>query len=323
MADVLSQDEIDAILNAFNTGQVSADLLEKEPEKTVKTYDFKRPSKFSRDHLRTLELIHETYGRLVATSLSSLVRGSMRFDFSSIDQVPYEEFINSLIPPAMIVVISWENTGLSMVVEMNLNITLALVDRLLGGSGLPPPSPRAPTDIETALISKLVDRHLVALEEAWRTVYPVSLSFVGTETNPEFAQVVPANEMVVLITMDIGIGDLSGIMSLAIPYSLLEPIVNHLSAQRFFVKKKAENDLEKEYVYQHVLNVIVNLQVCLGHMQIPLKDLVNLRVGDTLLLDRKVNRPLEVKVEKKQKFLGIPGRVGKNLAIKINDLMRE
>jgi flagellar motor switch protein FliM len=247
----------------------------------------------------------------------------MRFDFSAIDQVPYEEFINSLIPPAMIVVISWENTGLSMVVEMNLNITLALVDRLLGGSGLPPPSPRAPTDIETALIAKLVDRHLVALEEAWRTVYPVSLSFVGTETNPEFAQVVPANEMVVLITMDIGIGDLSGIMSLAIPYSLLEPIANHLSAQRFFVKKKAENDLEKEYVYQHILNVIVNLQVCLGHMQIPLKDLVNLRIGDTLLLDKKVNKSLEVKVEKKQKFLGFPGRVGKNLAIKINDLMRE
>ena len=217
--DVLSQTEIDDLLSALSTGVVSVEEIKNEQkQKKIKAYDFKRPDKFSKDQIRTLYMLHENFARLLNTYLSAHLRTLIHIDVASVDQLTYEEFIRSLPNPSVINVFQMRPLKGNAILEINPNIVFSIIDRLFGGPGLPPAKPRALTDIEEAITRRVVNKALESLQEAWKQVVAIEPRADAIETNPQFTQIVPPNDMVVIITLQAKIGQAEGLINICIPY---------------------------------------------------------------------------------------------------------
>ena len=202
--------------------------------RSVKVYDFKRPDKFSKDQIRTVSMMHETFARLISTTLSARLHTLAHVRVVSVDQLTYEEFIRSIPYPTTIAVIAMEGLKGSAVLEIDPSVTFAIIDRSFGGRGVGPTPERDITDIECATIEDIVARTLPNLREAWAAVIDLKPRLGQIETNPQFAQVVPPSEMVVLVTLETTIGDVTGMINFCIPYLVIEPLIAKLSAQYFY-----------------------------------------------------------------------------------------
>ncbi len=228
--DVLSQAEIDELLSNISSGAVSAEEIQSEEKlKKIKLYDFKRPDKFSKDQIRTLYMIHENFARLLNTYLSAHLRTMVHIDVASVDQLTYEEFIRSLPNPSVIGVFQMRPLKGNAILELNPNIVFAIIDRLFGGKGTPMTKPRALTDIEEAIVTRVINKALEGLQDAWKQVVAIEPQMEIIETNPQFTQIVPPNDMVVIITLQAKIGDAEGLINLCIPYLVVEPIMSKLT----------------------------------------------------------------------------------------------
>lgn len=326
MAEVLSQDEIDSLLSAISAGEVKAsDIKESTRYKKVKIYDFKRPDRLSKDQLRTLSNIHENFARLLNTYLSTLLRTFINVDIVSTDQITYEEFIRSITNPAVIALfdIGGDLTGVSCL-EVNLGLVFTIIDRLFGGKGIPIEKLRAITDVEETVVRRLVLRMLSDLRDAWQVVGDIKPKLDFIETNPQFVQIVPPNDMVLLITFEIRIGDTEGILNLCIPYIVLEPIVTKLNAQFFYANvTKQFSDEELEAIKTKLKRSIVPVVAELGSTPMKFRDLVNLRVGDCIRLNNRVDEELKIKIANMYKFLATPGISGSSRAVTITKLLSE
>ena len=229
-ADVLSQAEIDELLSALSTGMVSTEEIETERrQKKVKVYDFKRPDKFSKDQLRTLQMIHENFARLLNTYLSAQLRTMVHLDVVSVDQLTYEEFIRSLPNPSVISVFQMNPLKGNAILEINPNIVFAIIDRLFGGPGLAPNKARPLTDIEETIMRRIIEKALTYFQEAWKQVIELSPKQGILETNPQFTQIVTPSDMVVIVTLQAKIGTVEGMLNLCLPYIVLEPVLRTLA----------------------------------------------------------------------------------------------
>lgn len=326
MGDVLSQAEIDALLSSISSGEVDLEEVKhKEEERKVKIYDFRRPDKFSKDQLRTLQMIHETFSRLVSTMLSAQLRANCQMTVTSVDQITYEEFVRSI--PEMTILSVFDLGALegNAVLELNSNIGYVLIDRVFGGTGrFDGSKPRELTDIETTVIEKFVGRMLGYLNESWKDIVEVMPRIVQMETNPQFVQVVGPTEMVVLLSFEIKVGEVSGILNMCYPAPLIDPIVSKLSAQYWFSNVKKEKTEENLQAIRDRLNkVAVPLIVNLGENIISFEQFIELNIGDVIPLDQKISEPCEVYVGNKLKFKAVPGLEGKKMAISIKETMEE
>ena len=249
MTDILSQDEIEQLLSAISTGDVqSEDFSSQAEQKKVKIYDFKRPDKFSKDQIRTVQMMHETFARLTTTALSAKLRSMVQVHVTSVDQLTYEEFIRSIPNPTTLALINMDPKG-SAILEIDPAITFTVIDRLFGGLGVPFKVNRELTDIEMAVIEGIVVHILANLREAWSTVIDLRPRLGNIETNPQFAQIVPPNEMVMLITLETKIGESEGMMNLCIPYITIEPIIQKLSAQYWFSSiRRGESEVNRNII---------------------------------------------------------------------------
>ncbi len=235
MTEILSQDEIDALLSAISTGDVDTEEIKDTGEqKKVKIYDFKRPDKFSKDQIRTLQMMHETFARLTTTSLSAQLRTLVSVHVASVDQLTYEEFIRSIPNPTTLGIVNMDPLKGSAVMEIDPSITFTIIDRVFGGAGEPLKINRELTDIELSVMENIIVRVLSNLRESWSTVIDLRPRLGNIETNPQFAQIVPPNDMVVLITLETKVGDVEGMMNFCIPYITIEPIISKLSAQYWY-----------------------------------------------------------------------------------------
>lgn len=224
-ADVLSQSEIDQLLSALSTGVVSAEEMKvEEKQKKVKVYDFKRPDKFSKDQIRTLYMLHENFARLLNTYLSTNLRTLVNISVASVEQLAYEEFIRSLSNPSVIGIFNMSPLKGNVIFEINPNIAFSIIDRLFGGEGTVINKIRTLTDIEETIIRKVITKSLDNLQEAWRHVVNTEPRLEVIETNPQFTQIVPPNDMVVIVTLQTQIGQVEGLINICIPYLVLEPI---------------------------------------------------------------------------------------------------
>ncbi|HPK62718.1 MAG TPA: flagellar motor switch protein FliM, partial [Spirochaetota bacterium] len=209
MTEVLSQDEIDQLLTAISTGEVDAEEMGKSTDqRKVKIYDFKRPDKFSKDQIRTISMIHETFARLTTTGLSAQLRALAHVHVASVDQLTYEEFIRSIPNPTTLAVIDMEPLKGNAVLEIDPSITFAIIEKLFGGkSDSGPKISRELTEIESAVIEGVIVRILGNLREAWSNVIDLRPRLGRIEVNPQFAQIVPPSDMVVLVTLETKIGE--------------------------------------------------------------------------------------------------------------------
>ncbi|HYW81706.1 MAG TPA: flagellar motor switch protein FliM, partial [Spirochaetia bacterium] len=232
MTEVLSQDEIDQLLTAISSGEVATEEVSAPTDqRKIKIYDFKRPDKFSKDQIRTVSIMHETFARQTTTALSSQLRSLAHVHVASVDQLTYEEFIRSIPNPTTIAVINMDPLKGSAILEIDPAVTFSIIDRLFGGQGEGAKFTRELTDIEASVIEGIIVRILGNLREAWATVIDLRPRLGQIETNPQFAQIVPPSEMVVLVTLETKVGEVEGMMNFCIPYLTIEPIIPKLSAQ--------------------------------------------------------------------------------------------
>ncbi|MGD6803029.1 flagellar motor switch protein FliM [Rossellomorea vietnamensis] len=323
-SEVLSQNEIDALLSALSTGEMSAEDFKKdEEEKKVKVYDFKRALRFSKDQIRSLTRIHENFARILTTYFSAQLRTYVQISVVSADQVPFEEFVRSV--PKMTILNIFDVPPLDghILMEVNPNIGYAMMDRVMGGKGIGMNKIENLTEIETKIMSNLFERAFDNLRDAWSNIAEIDPMLAEFEVNPQFLQIVSPNETVVVISMNTTIGETSGMINICIPHVVLEPIIPKLSVSYWMQTKAKENDpLESEKLEKRIKTAQVPVVAELGSSDITIDDFLMLDIGDVIQLNKRIDAPLTVKVGEIPKFTAQPGEQNKKLAVQILDSLK-
>jgi flagellar motor switch protein FliM len=330
MNDALSQEDIDRMLKATSDKNSTPAISDKELQKSynratsrrIKVYDFKRPDKFSKDQIRTIQMMHETFARLTTTSLSAQLRLLVNVHIIAVEQLTYEEFIRSISNPSTLAVVNMEPLKGSAIYEIDPAVTFVIIDRMFGGAGGFSRIYRELTDIESTAMETIIVRILNNLRESWSNVIDLRPRLGNIETNPQFAQIVPPNDMVVLITFEIKVGDYEGAMNLCIPYLTIEPIINKLSAQYWYSSvRKGISEKNYKLLNENLSNVELKIYAELGTTTISVEDAMNLEIGDVLRLPNyKINEEIVLKIGKKTKFKAMPGAVGKRMAVEVAEI---
>lgn len=322
--DVLSQSEIDALLSAISTGEMSADDIKKEEEvRKVKVYDFKRALRFSKDQIRSLTRIHENFARLMTTFFSAQLRSYVQITVASVDQIPFEEFVRSIPNMTLINVFEVPPLDGNILMEINPNIAYSMLDRLMGGSGASHSNVDNLTEIETKIMTNLFERSFDNLREAWENIAEIDPILVELEVNPQFLQMISPNETVVVISLNTIIGETSGMINICIPHVVLEPIVPNLSVRYWMQTNTKEMSPEQtQMLERRVKQAQLPLSVELGITDITIEDFLSMQIGDVIQLDKKITDPLLLRVGPLPKFTVQPGKKGKKLAIQIIDPLK-
>jgi flagellar motor switch protein FliM len=326
MNEVLSQDEIDQLLTAISSGDVETDELSQPTEsRKIKIYDFKRPDKFSKEQIRTVSIMHETFARLTTTALSAQLRSLVQVHVASVDQLTYEEFIRSIPNPTTLGVINMDPLKGSAILEVDPAITFAIIDRLFGGQGEGTKVTRDLTDIEQTVMEGIIVRILGNMREAWSQVIDLRPRLGQIETNPQFAQIVPPSEMVVLVTLETKVGEVEGMMNFCIPYLTIEPIISKLSAQYWYSSVRRGATTENLNILRDRLATIaVPMVVEIGEMELTVREVLSLTVGDVVRLpDAHINDKMALRVGDRKKFWCKPGQIGNKLAVQVTGKIEE
>ena len=324
MGDVLSQDEIDNLLKAISDGDIDTDELKEDAGKSVKEYDFKRPAKFSKEHLRTLEIIFEHYGRLVSTNLPVYLRKSCQVSVVNSEALTFSEFTNSLANPVILGIVSFQPLSGNIMVELGSNLGFAMVDRLLGGQGEALDKSREFSEIEMSLVEKMMAVFITLLREPWKNVLDLSPVLERVETNPQFAQIIAPTEMIAIVSLNIRIGDVEGLMNVCLPYFTLESIMDKLNTKFWFsTMQEASDEDYTEHMQDMIQHVSVPIIAKLGDSSITVTDFVNLQIGDVIRLSSKVDEEMDIYVGNIRKFKALPGATKKAYAVRVTEIIRE
>lgn len=324
MGEVLSQSEIDNLLKALSSGELDAEEYKNKDEKKVKIYDFARPSKFSKEHLRTLEIIFEHYGRLLYTNLPAYLRKNVQVEVMNSEAVAYSEFANALSNPVLLGIIDFEPLKGNIVIELATNLGYTIIDRMLGGEGVSLEKKREFSEIEIIIIERLMTICVDLLREPWQNVVAIRPRLVRIETNPQFAQIISPQEMIAIVTLSLRIGDVEGLMNICLPFLCLEEVMDKLNTKYWFstMKEKDENTYE-DVIESLISKAEIPLRAMLGSSKISVNDFVNLQKGDIIKLDSLVGQELEVYVGNIKKFKALPGTSDDNYAVRVTSVIRE
>ena len=324
MGDVLSQSEIDNLLAALSSGEIDAEEFKDKGEVQVKNYNFARPSKFSKEHLRTLEIIFEHYSRLLATNLPAYLRKNVSVEVINAEAQAFQEFTNALSNPVLLGVIDFSPLEGNVIIELAENLGFAIIDRMLGGNGDALEKPREFTQIEQSIIERIFTIITNLLVEPWNNVVQLEPRLVRIETNSQFAQIISPSEMASIVTMNIKIGEVEGMMNVCLPYDVLEKVIDKLNTKYWYSTMKTSCDEEFTEVIQIAIEKArIPVKVVLGRSVVSVNDLVNMQKGDIIKLDSKVSDELEVYVGNIKKFTALPGESSNAYAVKVTNIIRE
>ena len=324
MGDVLSQKEIDELLAAFSSGEVDVEELNSKQEKQVKNYDFKRPSKFSREHLRTLEIIFENYGRLLSTHLPGYLRKSVSVEVMNSEATIFSEFSNALSNPVLLGIIDFRPLEGNILIELSDNLGYAIIDRMLGGGGVPLEKMRDVTEIELSILSRIFTIITNLLHDPWANVVNLQPRLTRIETNSQFAQMIAPNETVAIVTMTVKVGSTEGMMNVCLPYSVLEDVIDKLNTKFWYSTMQVRDEMAyKEFIESSIIKARIPIKVVLGRSTISVNEMINMQSGDIIKLDSKLEDELNVYVGNIRKFTALPGSSSDSYAVKISTIVRE
>jgi len=314
--DILSQAEVENLLRAMDDGSDMApgkgdgSTGSMRPREKVTPYDFKRPERVGKEQMRSLQTMHEGFGRNFGAALSALLRTIVEVKLTSVDQLTYSEFVFSLENPTCFNLINASPLEGQLILDVNPSILFPIIDRLLGGTTTSAPPARRPlTEIELRLVSRITGLFLNEMQHAWENVLKLELEVDRVESNPQLVQIIPANEVIVLISFELTVGETRGMMNLCIPFNSIERIANKLSANSWISYSKRPPTPESiGQVSSHVSNAPVELVAELAETRITTNDLIGLRVGDIIACEKEIQKPLVVYVEGQPKFHATPGK---------------
>ncbi len=325
MSDILSQNEIDALLTALSTGEVKAEEIKsKETDKDIKIYDFKRPNKFSKEQLQTLSMIHENFARLLTTYLSAQLRTLAQINVFFVEQMTYNEFISSVSNPSLMAVVDFSPLKGAAIIEVNPSVAFAIIDRLLGGTGEYNEQLREPTEIENGIIERVFKKMTQILSDAWKDIADIKTTMEKLETNSQFVQLVSPNEAVALVTFNTKIGKTEGMVNICLPHITLEPVISKLSTRIWLsTSKREQSETTKKFITDKVCNMKTEIRAELGKARITVGEFINLTVGDVIALDKSIRDGTDIYVKDQLKYSGVIGAYHNKLAVKVQKVIRE
>ena len=326
MAKILSQDEIDALLTTVSQGDSDEveDRIDNDQLRSIIVYDFKHPNRVSKDQIRTLENMHDNFAGHYGSSLSTILRTIVDVDLVSVDQITYSEFVMSLVTPSCTYTFSAEPLEAVCLVDFNPTLTFSFIDRMFGGSGKILESERELTPIERSIISRLINRVYRDLETAWENIVKVNIKQKSFETNPQFIQIVPPGETVVVVSFQIKLFQSTGLLTVCYPYVSIEPIINKLSGQNWIDATKKKNlDIDHNLNLNNLYSIKSELSAELLKTNITMSEFLSLKVGDIIPSEKRISSPIDVYVNSRKKYTGQPGLTGKKKAFQVIDVFED
>lgn len=324
MGEVLSQNEIDSLLAALSSGELDAEDMSDTSDKQVKNYDFKRPTKFSKEHLRTLEIIYEHYGRLLSTNLPVYLRKSIQVSVASSETVIFSEFTNALSNPVILGIVNFQPLGGTIMIELAAQLGYAMIDRMLGGPGDPLDKNRDFTEIEMTIIEKMMIVCMQLMREPWKNVTDINPVMDRIETNSQFAQVIAPNDMIAIVTLNMKIGEVEGFMNVCLPFFTLENVMDKLNTKYWYANMQEQNEEDfEDYIEALIRRVDIPVKAVLGKTQVSVNDFVNIQVGDIIRLDADMEDDLDIYVGNIKKFTALPGSSKDKYAVRVTSVIRE
>lgn len=319
--DVLSQAEIDRLLKDLVSGE--AEENEIESKDTVKNYDFKTANRFTKEQIKAINLVFKNFGHLLSNYLLGTLRASCDSELLSIEEISFNEFNNSVPSPVIIAIINAQPFKGSFILEMTKEISYSIISRVLGGTKEISAEGRQFTEIELAIIERVLWQSLKIFDEAWFKIMEVSSTLEKVETSMQFAQIVDMNEPVLMVTLNITIGNESGLIGFCLPYQALEPFTKKLNTRQMYSanpNKKIEAD--PKVIINTIKNTNIVVSAVFNSTEATVKDIMSLEVGDVIQLQHKVGDPLIVKYQHVPKYRATIGKYRNNLALKILDEIR-
>ena len=327
MADVLGQNEIDALLAAVNEGGIEQVVKQSKEEAgttkaKVSPYDFKRPERVGKDQIRALERLHEVFARNVGATLSSQLRTLLDCRLVGTEQATYQEFTLAVANPTCFNFLRASQLEGDWILDINPKLVFTMFDKLTGGgtAKYDPPN-RSMTDLEWMVMRPTLDRILSQLKNAWEGLFPLTLRYTAHETNPQLAQNIAPNEPVVLITFELTFGpEQNGTMTLCLPHNTIEPVLSRMSGYWFGSKVHRTEDTQRN-MRRQIEDAPVEISAAFKPVRMTLRELSNLEVGDIIRLDHASTQPVELEMDGHPTFLGQVGMVGAKgkLCVRITD----
>jgi flagellar motor switch protein FliM len=314
MAEVLSQQDIDDILKGGGSFSEA-----KTNQKEVLPYDFRLPNRISKAQLRTIRNISENFAESFGSYLMTTLQTVVNIRVNTADQIYYSEYVLSVPDPAVLYTFTIKGTDIRLVLELNIDFALALVDRLLGGNGNSMKPQKVITQIEQKVLSNVIEKIMFDLKKAWMVIDNLEFKLDSFETDIDFVQLSSANESVLLISFEISIGDQSYLMNLCFTTFAFDPILSKLSSKKVSTIRNSKyfGMTASEVIKLQLSEVELPITVELGETQINFQDLLDLKVGDIILLDNKIHNELKVRVNDKLAYYAHSGIVNDHKAIRI------
>ena len=324
MSKTLSQWEIDALLSSVAAEESPSGpaAVASAPERTVKLYDFRRPDKFSKEHIRALQNVHEAFARVTASTLTSYLRAGATVQLSSIEQVVYDEYVHQLSSPTLVNLVELQPLAGRIVVEMSMGMGLAMLDRMMGGGGQVSNRRSELTDIEVTLLRSLGSTLISGLKDGWSAVADLQPILVETVMNADLVQAALPGDIAALLLFEIQTLGNSGTISICVPHPVIEPLMDRLNTQAWFSSSSRNHGSEDDRLklVDRLRGAHLPVTVELGATTITVGELMGLRMGDVIRLERSADADLAILAGKRARFLGRPGTVRGNRAVQITGL---
>ena len=322
MDKTLSQDEVDALLQAMKSGDVQTeeDVAEigNREEVKVQEYNFRKPRLVSADQAQGFQVIHDQFAKGLQTALFVNLKNTVEIKLIAIDQFTYGEFVLSLLNPTyMSVLTTTPNIG-EMGIEINLSVIMSMIDLLLGGDGTTQQEARELTDIEMSISNDILVTILNELKSAWSGVADITFGVQSIESNPEYLQLTTAEALVMSVTLDLRVGEISGVLNLCYPFQMIQPILGKLSGRLGAKRKTSEKeDRSRQDMLSAVGRIPLGLHAVVGETPVSTVQLCNLKIGDVLCLDRRYDSPIDIYVESEHCYQAYAGQRRGKVAVQL------
>ena len=321
---MLSQSEIDALLGAVAEGPAATGSTEPPSAlsaagRAIKTYDFRRPDKFSKDQLRTLQAIHENVARVAAARLSARLRSPVAITLAETAQMIYDEFVQSLTLPTDLVVLTSNELGGPLLIDLDLGLALAGIERMLGGTGRAPETRREPTPLESGLLARIVDDLVASIVEGWAHLVKLNLSVGETAFGPSLLRVAAPMHVVAVLTYEVRLTGQTMPLTLCYPHASLESLMPRLSASAWYAQPDRSSDAGagRAELAAALRNVDIPVTALLGSVELSVETLVGLQPGDTIRFEERAASPVLLSVMDQARAWAQPGRIGDRLALRV------
>ncbi|MDE7316414.1 MAG: flagellar motor switch protein FliM [Helicobacter sp.] len=326
MADILSQEEIDALLEVVDDDVPEEVETVKEndilAQRQVTLYDFKRPNRVSKEQLRAFRGIHDKMARNLSSQISAVMRSIVEIQLHSVDQMTYGEFLMSLPSPTSFNVFSLKPLDGTGVLEINPSIAFPMIDRLLGGKGDPYEATREFSDIELSLLDTILKQMMQHLKESWAPIAEVFPSIDAKESSPNVVQIVAQNEIVIMVVMEIIIGHSSGMMNLCYPVISLESVLSRLASRDLMLSETSSKKSRNRELQALLGGAAVELSAMLGGTRLTLNEVLDLNVGDIVRLDKAADDTVTVNVNGREKYVASVGLQRYRKTIKVEEIIK-